>query len=144
MATLCAVDIASKPCVPRGISKTVLPSTVTFASPLVGNKDFKKYFEKLDVKLTRFVNDYDPVPKVSTECFKNNFPLQNHSKLKLTGKFQLPGTVFGYAHVGKLVQIRPPPKSSWIAGNLEKLKFIKTHSVSSYKKALTAFKSGET
>ncbi|KMZ64865.1 Phospholipase A1 [Zostera marina] len=72
--------------------KKKIPITVySFAGPRVGNVEFKKRCEELEVKVLRVVNVNDPITKLPGVFFNENFRVFFPWKLK---------TCFCYAHVG--------------------------------------------
>ncbi|GLJ49652.1 hypothetical protein SUGI_1053390 [Cryptomeria japonica] len=71
LATLSAYDIKQMLCTKHNFHQ--IPVTVfAFASPRVGNLAFAKRVEEIGVKVLRFVNKRDLVPKVPGVCMNEN------------------------------------------------------------------------
>ncbi|XP_059071051.1 phospholipase A1-Igamma1, chloroplastic-like [Cryptomeria japonica] len=71
LATLSAYDIKQMLCAKHNFHQ--IPVTVfAFASPRVGNPAFAKRVEEIGVKVLRFVNKRDLVPKVPGVCMNEN------------------------------------------------------------------------
>ncbi|XP_057873640.2 phospholipase A1-Igamma1, chloroplastic-like [Cryptomeria japonica] len=71
LATLSAYDIKQMLCTKHNFHQ--IPVTVfAFASPRVGNPAFAKRVEEIAVKVLRFVNKRDLVPKVPGVCMNEN------------------------------------------------------------------------
>lgn len=93
LATLAAYDLASSWCCP-----TVC---VTFGAPRVGDSDFAKSYGSVVGRSLRFVNKFDPVPKLppsDLDSVSNDADMLHHGLGKLLGTATTQLGAAGYVH----------------------------------------------